>query len=105
MRHWARLWRSTKSKAAHVPALMEHPSCFRGEVVSRVWSPVFLLGEVGQGEDCGGTKGANFSFLEPSPVGFQVIAFPSKILRPEGRGKSPIRISQVLTRENHERKC
>lgn len=94
--------RSTKSKAAHVPALIEHPSCFR-EVVSRVWSPVFLLGEVGQGEDCGGTKGANFSFLEPSPVGFQVIAFPSKILRPEGWGKSPIRISQVLMRENARR--
>lgn len=72
---------------------MEYPSCFRVEVVSRVWSPVFWLGEVGQEEDCGGT----------SPVGFQVIAFPSKILRPESRGKSSIHLSQVLMRETAKR--
>ena len=54
VRHWARLWQSTKSKTAQVPALVPYSSCFGGEV-SRVWSQC-LLGEVGQGEGCGETK-------------------------------------------------
>ncbi|XP_078219083.1 histone deacetylase 8 isoform X8 [Callithrix jacchus] len=46
---------------------------------------------------------SNFSFLEPSLTGFQMITFPSKIRRPEIREKPPIHVSQVLTRENARR--
>ena len=65
VRQCAKLWRSTGSKTAQVSALMGHSSCFRGEMVNRDGSPVFLLGERGKENTAEGPSEQTVHFESP----------------------------------------